>query len=94
MCSLYTPTLTSPRPINSQFHNSSEFYCIINFAPPNPPCPPPPIFMYCLIPLAPLPPRQPDIPPDANIRYELELLDVQPPLNFETIAEDELLKLV
>ena len=38
--------------------------------------------------------RLPDIPPDANITYELELLDVQPPLNFETIAEEELLKLV
>ena len=38
--------------------------------------------------------RLPDIPPDANITYELELLDVQPPLDFETIAEEELLKLV
>ena len=38
--------------------------------------------------------RSPDIPPDANVTYELELLDVQPPLDFETIAEEELLKLV
>ena len=38
--------------------------------------------------------RLPDIPPDANITYEIEVLDVQPPLDFETITEEELLKQV
>lgn len=38
--------------------------------------------------------RPPDIPADANIMYELELLDVQPPLDYEALTEEELLKQV
>ena len=38
--------------------------------------------------------RCPDIPSDASITYELELLDVQGPVDFAKVSEEELMTLV
>ncbi|CAI7996312.1 Peptidyl-prolyl cis-trans isomerase FKBP8 [Geodia barretti] len=38
--------------------------------------------------------RTPDIPANASITYELELLDVQPPVDYATVTEQELTTLV
>ena len=38
--------------------------------------------------------RAPDIPANASITYELELLDVQPPVDYATVTEKELTTLV
>ena len=38
--------------------------------------------------------RAPDVPPDASITYELELLEVTEPVDFETVTEEEVILLV
>ncbi len=38
--------------------------------------------------------REPDIPGNAAITFEVELLEVVPPVDFETVGEDELIQLV
>jgi FK506-binding protein 8 len=38
--------------------------------------------------------RSPDIPTNASITYELELLEVQPPVDFATVTEKELTTLI
>lgn len=38
--------------------------------------------------------REPDIPANATITYELELLEVLQPLQFDSITEEELLQTV
>jgi len=38
--------------------------------------------------------RPPNIPPNADVTYNLELLEVSPPVDFETITEEELISLL
>jgi len=38
--------------------------------------------------------RPPNIPPDAALTYELELLEVLPPVDYQTITEEELIPLL
>lgn len=38
--------------------------------------------------------RKPDVPPNASILYELELLEVQEPIDIATLPEEQLLDLV
>lgn len=38
--------------------------------------------------------RKPDVPPNAGILYELELLEVDEPIDFDVLPEEKMLTLV